>query len=290
MKFGSMYKGTIGLSILLLLTVSCTEIIDIELDSTYQRLVVYGTVTEDSIYHHIRLSLSSDYFSNAPSPRISNALVELECEGKTIPFYENDTIPGLYLSAEAFRGVPEKQYSLYISQVDVDGDGEGEEYQAKSRMPLGARLDSITVSYFQSPFVSGYQVFMYALDPPQRNWYSFKIWKNQELLTDTLSKYAIQSDDFFNGTYIYGLPVGFLIDDDPREAAKPGDTITFELNAIDQSYFDFLADAQLEIAGNNPLFSGPPANIRTNIENGAQGVFAAYSIQRISVVIPEESR
>jgi hypothetical protein len=290
MKFASKHKATIGFIMLLALTVSCTEIIDIELDSTYQRLVVYGTVTEDSLHHRVQLTLSSDYFSNAPSPRISDAVVELESEGIIMPFYENDTIPGLYLSAEAFRGEPEKQYSLHISQVDADGDGVEEEYRANSSMPLGARLDSITVSYFQSPFVSGYQVFMYALDPPQRNWYSFKIWKNQELLTDTLSKYAIQSDDFFNGTYIFGLPVGFLIDDDPREAARPGDTITFELNAIDQPYFDFIADAQLEIAGNNPLFSGPPANIRTNIENGAQGVFAAYSIQRVSVIIPEEAR
>jgi len=276
------------MSTLLVLTASCTEIIDIELDSTYQRLVVYGTVTEDSIHHQVRLSLSSDYFSNAPSPRISGAVVELETEDRIIPCYENDTLPGVYLTANAFRGVPEQQYTLHISQVDADGDGAGEEYLAQSRMPTGARLDSIKVNYFQSPFVSGYQVFMYALDPPQRNWYSFKIWKNQELLTDTLSKYAIQTDDFFNGTYIFGLPVGFLLDDDPREAAKPGDTITFELNAIDQSYFDFLADAQLEIAGNNPLFSGPPANIRTNIENGAQGVFAAYSVQRISTVITEE--
>ncbi len=288
MRTASFIKGLIGTGILLGLSAACSEIIDIELDSTNQRLVVYGTVTEDSIRHQVRLSLTSDYFSNAPSPRVTGAKVELESESGIIPCIEHDTIPGLYRTAEAFRGVPGERYTLHISDLDVDGDGTGETYRAESRMPAGARLDSIKISYFQSPFVSGYQVFMYGLDPPERNWYSFKIWKNRNLLTDTLSKYSIQNDDFFNGTYIYGLPVGFLLDEVPGEAAVPGDTITFELNAIDRSYYDFLADAQLEIAGNNPLFSGPPANIRSNIEFDAQGVFAAYSIQRISVVIPEE--
>ena len=289
MRAPSFHRLFVGLSLLAAATVSCTEIIDIELDSTYQRLVVYGTVTEDSLQHQVELSLSSDYFANAPAPQIRGALVELESGGRIIPCNENDTIPGLYLAEEAFRGVRGQDYTIRISQVDVNGDGAEETYMAQSKMPSGAILDSIKVTYFQSPFVSGYQVFMYAFDPPERNWYSFKIWKNQDLLTDTLSKYFIQSDDFFNGTYIYGLPVGFLIDDDPREAAQPGDTITFELNAIDQAYFNFIAEAQLEIAGNNPLFSGPAANISTNIDNGAQGIFAAYSVQRVSVIIPKEN-
>jgi hypothetical protein len=286
----SIHKIIIGMSLMALMAVSCTEIIDIELDSTYQRLVVYGTISEDSLHHQVELSLSSDYFSNAPSPKISGAMVEIESGDQIIPCVENDTIPGVYLTDQAFRGVPEQNYLIRISQLDVNGDGAGETYTAQSKMPSGAIVDSIRVTYFQSPFVSGYQIFMYAFDPPERNWYSFKIWKNHELLTDTLSKYFIQSDDFFNGTYIYGLPVGFLIDDDPREAAQPGDTITFELNAIDQAYFNFIAEAQLEIAGNNPLFSGPPANVSTNIDNGAQGIFTAYAVQRISVIIPEETQ
>lgn len=290
MKFASSHRVLIGLVLLLAGSVSCTEIIDIELDSTYQRLVVYGTVSEDSVHHQVRLSLSSDYFSNVPSPRISGALVELETAGRFIPCIEHDSIPGLYLTDEAFRGVPGQNYTLHISRLDVNEDDSEENYMAQSEIPVGAQLDSIKVIYYQSPFVSGYQIFMYALDPPERNWYSFKIWKNHELLTDTLSKYFIQTDDFFNGTYVYGLPVGFLIDDNPREAAQPGDTITVELNAIDQAYYDFITDAQLEIAGNNPLFSGPPANVSTNINNGAQGIFAAYSVQRVSAIITKENQ
>jgi len=268
---------------------SCTEIIDIELDPTFQRLVVFGTVTDDSLQHEVQLSLSSDYFSNVPPPPVSGAIVHLESENNSYILRENDTIPGLYVPGEAFRGGLNESYLLRITGVDVDGDGTQEEYRAESRIVTGARVDSIKVTYFQSPFFSGYQIFMYALDPPERNWYSFKIWKNGVLLTKQLSDYFIQADDFYNGTYIYGLPVGFLADDDPEEKAGPGDTITFELNSIDQAYYQFISEAQLEIAGNNPLFSGPPANITSNLDNEAKGIFAAYSVQRVSWIIPEEA-
>ncbi len=279
---------TYGL-ILLLVTIglgSCTEIVDIELDSTYQRLVVYGEITTDSVHHQVELSTSSDYFLNEPAPTVSGALVELEFENGLITLAENDTLPGTYLIPDAFRGVPGETYRLSISQIDIDEDGVDEIYHAESTMPGGLLLDSINLTYFKSPFSSGYQVLMYALDPPSREWYNFKLWKNSDLLADTLIKYSVQPDDFFNGIYIFGLPVGFLSDEDPREALVEGDTVTFELNSIDQNYYNFVVDAQLEIFGNNPLFSGPPANVRSNVKEVGQGIFTAYSIQRISRLAP----
>lgn len=270
------------------LVVSCTEVIEIELDSTFRRLVVYGTVTTDSIRHQVELSTSSDYFSNQPSPSVPGALVELEFGATRMSLVEHDIIAGLYLTPVAFRGIPGTTYELYISQVDVDGNGTEELYHASSTMPGGVRLDSIAVSYFSSYYGSGYQVFMYALDPPTRDWYGLKFSKNSDLLTDTLIKYNVQADDFYNGKYLFfGIPIGFMSDDDPRESLVPGDTVTLELNSIEQAYYDFVLDAQLEIYGNNPLFSGPPANVRSNISNGGKGVFTAYSVERASVVVRE---
>ncbi|MEN8201318.1 MAG: DUF4249 domain-containing protein [Bacteroidota bacterium] len=265
---------------------SCTEIIDIELNSTYRRLVVYGEVSSDSLHHQVSLSYSSDYFYNKPSPGVSDARVELEFDNELIVMEEYDSLPGVYLSPIAFRGTVGEKYSLSVSQVDVDDNGEEENYHAVSIMPGGLVLDSISLLYFSSPFGSGYQVLMYAFDPPEREWYNFKLWRNRDMLTDTLIKYSVQTDDFFNNSYISGLPVGFLSDDDPREAVQPGDTITFELNSIPQDYYNFIVDAQLEIMGNNPLFSGPPANIRSNIQEGGMGIFTAYSIQRVSSIAP----
>lgn len=266
---------------------SCTEVIEIDLDSTYNRLVVYGSLTTDSIQHTVKLSTTSDYFSNEPSPAVSGAQVQIMFDNTILQLQENDTLPGVYATPYAFRGTPGVDYHLQISQVDVDEDGINENYSAVSTMPSVPLLDSISLIYFQSPFVSGYQVLMYAEDPATRDWYSFKFWKNQDLLTDRLSKFSVQSDDFYNGTYLSGLPVGFLSDDDPREAILRGDTVIFGLIKIEKAYYDFVTDAQLELIGNIPLFSGPSANVRSNIDNGGKGIFTTYAIKRVSLVIKQ---
>jgi hypothetical protein len=269
-----------------LLPVSCTEVIEIDLDSTYRRLVVYGTVTNDSIRHEVRLTTTSDYFSNEPSPKIRNASVDLEFDGQRMRMEPVDTIPGTYRAPAAFRGMTGTNYTLLVSGVDEAENGITGNYSASTTLPEVPVLDSISIAYFQSPFVSGYQVFMYALDPPAKNYYGFRLMLNGIILTTRLSDYTVQTDDFFNGTYIYGLPVGFIADDDPGGPARPGDTVTFELNHIERAFYDFVIDAQLEILGNNPLFSGPPANIRTNIDNDGMGIFAAYAVNRVSAIIP----
>ncbi len=286
MKLKFTYHRWFILTVALLFATACTERVDIELDSTYQRLVVEGAVTTDSVRHHVQLSITSDYFSNKPSPRVQNALVELTFEEETIQLIENGAIPGWYETSYAFRGVPGTTYVLDISQLDVNQDGEEEIYHASSTMPGGSELESIELRYYKTPVLSGYSVFMYAYNPvDQRDWFGFKLIKNNDVLTDSLTKYSILSDDLFDTGYFPGMPVGFLSDDNPREAVHAGDTVTLEMDCIEEAYYNFVTEAQLEIAGNYPLFSGPPANVISNIDNGAQGIFAAYSIQRISVIV-----
>jgi hypothetical protein len=285
MKRTAAYIWWLPVGVLSLVT-ACTERFDIELDSTYRRLVVEGSVTSDSVRHQVILTVSSDYFYNQPAPRLSHARVEISFGDETLLLSERNGDPGCYETPVAFRGVPGTTYHLNISQVDVNEDGEEETYHASSTMPGGAELHEIELRYFQTPVVSGYQVSMYASHPlDQRDWFGFKLIKNSDLLTDSLIKYNVLSDDLFDTGYIPGLPVGFLSDDNPREAVNPGDMVILEMDCIDQAYYNFVSEAQLEIVGYNPLFSGPPANVSSNID-GAQGIFAAYSIQRTSLIVP----
>jgi hypothetical protein len=269
---------------------ACTEPIDIELDSTYTRLAVEGYVTTDSIKHSVILSLSSDYFSNEESPRVSDAFVELTFDGETMQLVENDSVPGLYEAPYAFSGSIGTTYDLDISQLDVNNDGEDDRYHASSTMPGGAELDYIELQYYSSAYGSGYAVIMYASHPlEQRDWFGFKIIKNGVLLTTTLNDYYVLSDDLNDSGYFPGEFVGYLSDDETEQLTYPGDTITLEFNCIDEAYFNFVSGAQWEIYGYDPLFSGPPANIASNLSNGAFGIFAAKSIQRSSVIAEEES-
>lgn len=272
-----------------LLSTACTEIVDIELDSTYTRLAVEAYITSDSMQHQVLLTLSSDYFANQKAPGVSNAEVYLEFDDISIQMEEHDTVPGLYLSPHAFRGVIGTTYNLSIDQVDVDEDGVYESYNSSSTMPGGVVFDSIVLNYSTSVYGNGWEVYMFALDPPSRDWYGFNVWKNSELMTPTLLDYGIQTDDFYNGKYLfYGIPIAYFSDDETEQQLFPGDTVTFELHSIESAYYDYVGDAQLELFGNNPLFSGPPANIRSNINNGAMGSFTAYSITRASAIVPVE--
>ena len=97
----------------------------------------------------------------------------------------------------------------------------------------------------------------------------------------------MQTDDFFDGSYTNGITTQFLDDSNGTEIALPGDTVEFEINGITEEYYNFIIQAQTETFMSAPLFSGPPANIITNISNGALGFFTAYSIDRAIKIVPD---
>ncbi len=278
------YKMTFFLAAMLLAS-SCTEIIEIELDSTYKRLVVHGIITSDSLNHGVELTTTTDYFLNESPPPVQNATVSVAFSDTIIYLKEIANRPGIYKSPHPFRGEPGVTYFLEISDVDIDEDGNTEIYKAETTMPEIAQADSITLTRFVTPFFSGYQVALWSPDPPGINYYNYKLFLNGAPIHRRLSDYTVQPDEFINNNYIAGLPVGFLNDDDEDEVINPGDIITLEVNSIPEEYYNFIIDAQSEIFGNNPLFSGPPANVPTNITNNAVGIFAAYSIERVSTVL-----
>lgn len=265
---------------------SCTERIEIELDSTYTRLVVYGEITTEAKAHQVRLSKSADYFSNQPAPPVENASVRINYDDQSLVLQENE--PGIYETPSDFFGIPGKTYSLVINNVDIDEDGETEEYAAESFLPSVGKLDSITLKYTENSFFSGWEVQVWAWDPADvKNFYAFKSIKNGVLQSDTLTEIIVQSDDFFDGNYTFGITSQFLDDSKENEKALPGDTITFQLDGITEDYFVFILEAQAEAFGSNPLFSGPPANVVSNISNGAIGYFTAYSLDRATKIVPE---
>ena len=71
------------------------------------------------------------------------------------------------------------------------------------------------------------------------------------------------------------------------EVLITGDTVTVEMNSIGTDYANFIWEAQSEVKGSNPLFSGPPANVKGNIDNGATGFFAAYSVSRAYTIVTD---
>ena len=280
MKFNKIY---IILSFLSVLLVSCTEKIDIKLDDSYTRLVVDGSVTTDTMAHTVRLSTTSSYYYNLPSPAVSGARVSITDGQVTYNLHEDSA--GVYRTSPSAYGVNGHKYTLNIELASPIGGYT--DYSASSTLNSVTPMDSINLQFHKDWSEHGiWEIKSYVLEPPTVDFYRFLVSVNDKMLTDSLNEWTITDDKFFNGNYTSGLPVGYLDQGNPYQALAEGDTVEVETNNIEKAYFDFIATAQLELFGSNPLFSGPPANITGNISNGGFGFFSAYSVTRSKVIVP----
>ncbi|MDR0619488.1 MAG: DUF4249 domain-containing protein [Bacteroidales bacterium] len=274
---------------------SCTEPVDIDLNSISPRLVVDGSVTPDTTAHRLLLTRTTDYYN----PDISNlgiigAMVYvIESDGgeneHVIPYHE--VTGGLYVSDSDFFGTEGKVYTLHISNVDIDQDGETEEYTASETMPyVFARFDSISAFYgeglgpiFDGRPGPGWNIRLYGQDPPgTREFYGFMLTINDTSFDAHLLEMFRISDEIIQGAYIAGIALYYFMDNG-RRPLKQGDIIKMEGISITEKFNTYIT--MLQNIGGIPLFGGPPSNVKGNVSGGALGYFSVYSNRRAQTVL-----
>ncbi len=274
-----MKKNNYILIVFLLVTVtwSCTEEIDLKLKSTAPRLVVEGVITTDTMFQYVRLSKSGDFFANEVMPGVSGAKVILSDGERFLELKETEGNTGYYVTSSLFYGIPGRTYTLTIEGVDIDNDGTKETYKAESYMNPVADVDSISVVYEES--LKFWKVLLYAYEPPglKINYYMFSLIVNDTLYTDQLTEVTSFDDRFINGEYANGVWVHSFYEEDENFPLVEGDTITLRMSGITEDFYNYIIALQEETRENIPLFSGPPANLPGNISNGALGYFTAMS-------------
>jgi hypothetical protein len=277
-------KAIFILSLLSLLAFSCTEKIDIQLDDSYVRLVVDGAITTDTMAHTVVLKTTSSYYYNQPTPMVSGAQLSITDGTRTFNLKEDSE--GVYRTDPSVYGIGGQTYTLHIKLASAIGGNT--DYSAVSTLNPIKSLDSVSLLFHPEWSRKGiWEVKCYVQEPPTVDFYRFLILKNRRLLTDTLNEWFVTDDKFFNGSYTNGATVAYLQQGSAKEGLNKGDTVTVEVNSIGKEYANFLWEAQAEMRGSNPLFSGPPANVKGNINNGAIGFFAAYSATRSFAITPE---
>ena len=273
----------ISLVMLILAISSCTERINIDLDESYVRLAVEGYITPEEGEQHVKLTKTSDYFYNNPPQGVTQAQVKVTTGDSAVLFVEDLENPGYYRAPIDFRGIPQQTYSLEIQLKDAINNSVY--YQSTEIMPhQPAVIDSIELEY--NARWERWLVHLYAWEPPSVNYYLFNGYVNGEIITDSVSRKSVTDDKLYNGNYTGGITVMVLYKDE----ISPGDTFILSLSNITKSYYDFILNVQEEIQPKNPLFSGPPANVISNIDNDAVGYFAAFSSSYASVLVtvPED--
>ncbi|MCT4637154.1 MAG: DUF4249 domain-containing protein [Bacteroidales bacterium] len=267
---------------ILILLQSCEEKTELTLDTIPPKIVVNGILTDEFIHQQINLTRTSDYFSNKAPEGLSGAEITVAYNNITETFTETAT-PGVYESNQKFKAEPDITYNLKITNAVLEGKSYN--LEASSKVKEGDNIAKISLAY--SDKKESVRVYMHAENSVDGNNYACRAIKNNIMVSDTLTEYILFTEkDYgnisYNGLWVYNLDLT-----KPTEAATASDVISIEFLNISDEYYEFLNAAQ-QAANHNPMMSSPPANIYTNLNGGAIGVFGVCTKTVKSAVLTQE--
>ncbi len=253
--------------------VACSEKIELDLNTSNTRLVVEGMITDQNGPHGVILTQSSSYFFNEPAPGVTDAVVTLSDGGQQWQLTQENA--GHYMLPQGFAGMPGSTYQLSILH-------ENTEYLASAHLREVPAIDSL--SRLPHPILPGRDfLVIHFLDPPQtRDFFMYHIFYNDSLVTDSINKVPFGDDEGVNGRYL-SIPVYLFRSGD--EAPQPGDRIRVQKFSISEEYFQFMIALRRNQGTVGGPFTGPPANVPGNINNGALGFFLAAAVSEVEMVI-----
>lgn len=252
------------------LILSCQEDINLELnDQENSRIVVEGRITNEYKRHIIKLTETTSYFVNEKVPALSNAevyIIEQESQIKT-ELTESEDYPGYYLT----RPTKFKAYKNYNLVVNTDG----ETYEAEAYLDTVAQMDSINYIYDYELFYDGkyrgyYKIRMSAFEPnPIGQVYMFKVYMNDTLLNRSLDDTPYQDDEFFNNQYMANVEIYWIRQE---EIINDTNSLKVEMYSISKEEFKYNNAFITESEYSGSVFSGPPANVPSNLINTSGGL------------------
>lgn len=284
---------------------SCEQNLNIEIKTNDKRLLVDGEFTTDSVIHTIKLYCSGSLITGKPQTIVSGAKIYVTDGRETFDYIENKDTLGLYQTAGNVGGKGGHNYTLSVTNIDIDNDGKMDSYTANSLMPVSVKFDSL-LSYRgyngDGPKVINKAYYKLFFDGPGYV-YPFPLVNNYiryGTITDRLG-----SGEFTRFESWYEVPkvlypdsiinryVYFAIN--PSDV-KIGDTINFICYNLTNDQYEFLKEFDNNTNSNSQFNSDNiydqlkiPANLPTNIApaDKAAGYFFVYSVSKISKVFNE---
>jgi hypothetical protein len=204
-------------------------------------------------------------------------LIEKTSTGENI-FVLIENTPGQYQTLPTFKGTLGNSYKILIDNVTIDGKTQSYE-SGYELLHNPISVDSCRAEY--NPAFDEWSILVSFRDRAStKDNYMFRYSINGIPQNDTISSIPATSDEFFNGMYISAIALHRNI-----PTLHRGDIVTEEMSIISKEYLDFAQNINASGSSGIPLFSGPPANVKGNINKGALGYFTAYSTSRAHFVI-----
>jgi len=254
---------------LLLFFASCEEQSDWNLQTTENEFVVVdGIITNELKIQSITLSKPVSKLNEKPQP-VSKATVLISSNLASYSFHENPLQPGTYLSDKEFTGIKNRTYSLLItSGTNVYSSKAVLEPSAdfvflKHRRVEANKYQITTVSLFYNPDKAAlYEILL--------DWSAAAGYTNQN------------PDSCKAKLYYYTLPtldVSEVFAPAIEKVTFPAGTIITERRySLTDEHAEFIRAMLLETTWQGGLFNTAPANVPTNMSDGAFGYFGACGV------------
>ena len=269
-------KRLIYIFIGLFVVTSCTKEIEIELDEGDQRLIVESWFTTEEKVHEVKLTLSSSYFDEATMPVATGASVKISGGGEEFIFTE--TFPGIYHSEPTAHASFKTEYTMEILY-------EGTTYTATDYCDTVPMMDDFIMwPEVEDGTIQNYIALIWSYEAPgYGDYYAWRLKLNGEYITDTLSQITFAADEFIgDGLYFEGWPIDNIRAND----LTSGDIVNMEQNALSQKAYEAYIAIMSETDWRGGLFDAPPANVPSNFDNNAMGLFVVSSTNILEYTIP----
>ncbi len=267
------------LSTIALILVSCSDVIDVEVQNAPPRLTIEasldwekGTTGNEQT---IKLSTSTPYFDKNRITEVTGASVKVTNDSNGQEFVFVDQNNGMYTTS-SFIPILNQAYTLEVIYL-------GETYTATETMMPVVDITAITQSTEKGFSDTALEVNLIFTDPEdQENFYLFKFQKQGDLLPYL----EAAEDEFVNGNEISWYFEKEDDDDNNIEAFVPGDVVDIEFFGISERYFNYIS-LLIEQSEGVGLFSPLPVALRGNCINLDNPEGYAYGYFRLTEVVKE---
>ncbi|MDH5609282.1 MAG: DUF4249 domain-containing protein [Cyclobacteriaceae bacterium] len=278
-------KKPIGIfTISWLLTIACDDIVQIEIPANENLIVVEGWVTDLPGPQSITITQSSPFSSTEPVQTIHDASVTVYNQfNEAHPYYYQNK--GTYQSLPGFQGNPNDVYRVEIILANGDTLLSSPEFLIEV-----SPIDSLGYNWYlrertEPPriYEQVYYPVAFASDPPdQKNYYEWKVYKNDSLFTG-IEKLTLIDDKLFNGNSYQN---DFRLFDFQKK-----DTIRIEIKSLSERAFDFLTAFKFQVTSLGTRTGTSPSPLKGNLINKnaphirVLGYFGATSIKSEETII-----
>lgn len=262
---------------------ACTEDIVIDVEEGNHRIGVEASFTNELKRHETILSYTADFYNQNEIQMVSGATVYVTDGVDTMYYYEDEEQPGHYFT-DSVAGRKNTVYRLCVEAVDQDG--ESQSLFAEGLIPDNVEsIDSLAIKHYNGSNDSIPSVFLidtvewvypyFQSLPDPGIIYMPKVWKNDTLVSDSLSLTLMIPQGGFAGYYVNGpemlesnkeIPIGYFL----RSKLNDGDEIRADLFSITPDYYYYFYSILMS-TGSNPML-GAPANVSSNIQPEGEGV------------------